>query len=199
MPNDAYFDSAATPPEPDAPSAADAPPELAERLALHEPFLDLIAVDRSAELTPEQRLAADRVAVWWAGLPLWRQLAWSEALLDAPPRPVSGFTMSWVRGGPAAGKPVFFRDWHAVALSFDRVGIDHQGYRAIREAVGRVVAAREASGLGPDHPAVRRHSSGAIYLWGDDWRRFSHGGSRERNLFDEVLTYMSRVERRRQR
>lgn len=199
MHNDAYFDSAATPPEPEAPAAEGLPPELAERLALHEPFLDLIAVDRSAELTPEQRLAADRVAVWWAGLPLWRQLAWSEALLDAPPRPVSGFTMSWVRGGPATGKPVCFRDWHAVAFSFDRVGIDHEGYRAIRVAVGRVVAAREASGLGPDHPAVRRHNSGAIYLWGDDWRRFGHGGSRKQNLFDEVLTYMSRVERRAQR
>ncbi|RZT63910.1 hypothetical protein EV140_0140 [Microcella alkaliphila] len=199
MPNDAYFDAPAAPPEPDAPAASGLPPGLAERLALHEPFVDLIAVDRSAGHTPEQRLAADRVAVWWAGLSLWRQLAWSEVLLTAPPRAASVFAMSLVRGGPAAGKPVIFRDWHAVAFSFDRVGIDHETYRAIREAVTRVAAAREASGHGPEHPAVRRHASGTIYLWGDDWRRFGHHGSRKPNLFDEVLAFMNRVERRGER
>lgn len=204
MPNDAYFDSAASAPSaPSVPSAPAPPapgratrPELAARRSMHEPLPDLIAVDRFAEFTPEQRLTADRVAVWWAGLPLWRQLAWSDALFAAPPRPVSGFTMSWVRGGPAAGKPVIFRDWHAVAFSFDRVDIGHETYRAIREAVTRVVAAREASGLGPEHPAVRRHASGAVYLWGDDWRRFFHRDSRKQNLFDEVLDFMNRAERR---
>lgn len=184
MPNDVYFDAPAARPEP------------ATRRPLHEPLLDVVAVGPFAEFTPEQRLTADRVAVWWASLPLWRQLAWSEALLAAPPRPVGGVVMSMVRGGPAIGRPVFFRDWHAVAFSFDRVGIHHETYRAIRDAVTRVVAAREASGLGPEHPRVRRHESGTIYLWGDDWRGFGTRGSRRPNLFDEVLAFMTRVERR---
>lgn len=166
-------------------------PEPATRRPLHEPLRDLVAVGPFADVTPEQRLAAHRVAVWWACLPLWRQLAWSEALLAAPPRPVSGVVMSWVGNGPATGRPVFFRDWHAVAFSFDRVGIDRETYRAIRDAVTRVVAAREASGLGPEHPGVRRHESGTIYLWGDDWRRFGTRGSRLPNLFDEVLALMT--------
>lgn len=203
MPNDAYFtadDAGAASPSSSPDDAAQprpgTPPGRAIRRQLHEPLIDLVAVGPFADFTPEQRLAADRVAVWWAGLPLWRQLAWSEALLAAPPRPVSGVVMSWVGNGPATGKPVFFRDWQAVAFSFDRVEIDHETYRAIRDAVTRVVAAREASGLGPEHPPVRRHESGTIYLWGDDWRRFSGRGPGQANLFDRVLTFMTRVERR---
>jgi hypothetical protein len=171
-------------------------PALTARRAMHEPLPDLIAASGAANYSPDERLTADRVAVWWAGLPLWRQLAWSDALLSAPPRQLSGFTMSWVRGGPSTGKPVSFRDWHAVAFSFDRVGIDHEAYRAIREAVTRVVAAREASGLGPEHPAVRRNDSGAIYLWGDDWRGLRSMRSSAHDTFERVLRYMTRAERR---
>lgn len=79
--------------------------------------------------------------------------------------------MSLVSGQFSAGQRVPWRDWHTLAYSFARHGVTFEQYGALRATVTRVLDAREASGLGREHPLVRRHGAdGSEYLWGDDWR-----------------------------